>query len=150
MLYIYFGDDPKSKRGVSGYFKYNYERKWFDDPLVREMVFDIDKSKVIAGTAIDSPVLGVVSPLELSGGVKTCILLLKEDNFYPNLINCGENCAKWIAKIAEMRDIKASLSGIDLLFENCDINAICLNDNSRITNSKEWGLKMLEFAIKRS
>ncbi len=60
------------------YFKYNYEEEWFEDELVKEMVLDVDSSSVISAHAIDSPVLGVIAPERLSGGVKALIIMYKE------------------------------------------------------------------------
>jgi hypothetical protein len=37
------------------------------------MILDVDKSVVVSSHLIDSPVLGPISPKELSGGVKTLI-----------------------------------------------------------------------------
>ena len=37
------------------------------------MIKDVDKSNVIGPRVIDSPVLGGISPRELSGGVKTLL-----------------------------------------------------------------------------
>ncbi len=39
------------------------------------MIKDVDKSTVIAPRIIESPVLGAITPRELSGGVKTLILI---------------------------------------------------------------------------
>lgn len=44
------------------------------DPVVKQMVLDIDNSEVISNGAIKSPVLGIISPTALSGGVKALIL----------------------------------------------------------------------------
>ena len=41
------------------------------------MIKDVDKSDVIGPQVIDSPVLGGISPRELSGGVKTLIDIYK-------------------------------------------------------------------------
>ena len=78
----------------------------------------------------------------LSGGVKTCILLLKEDDFYQDLICCGENCAKWLNEVFKIKDVKVSMSGYDLSFKGIDIQAICENDNSKINGWREWVIKM--------
>lgn len=60
------------------YFKYNFEEEWFEDELVKEMVQDVDGSVVISAHAIDSPVLGLIAPERLSGGVKALIIMYKE------------------------------------------------------------------------
>ena len=44
-------------------------------PLTKEMILDIDKSEVISAHLVESPVPGLISPKEISGGVKTLILM---------------------------------------------------------------------------
>lgn len=101
-------------------------------------------SVVVGSQLIISPVLGAIPPERLSGGVKALICMYKTDA-YIDLIVCGPNCEKWILQIAGKKDITAGMSGYDLIFENMDIEAVCLNDQSRITNYREWILKMTEF-----
>ena len=52
-----------------------YEDEWITDPLSIEMIRDIDKSDVLGVHLIESPVLGPISPKDLSGGVKTLMLM---------------------------------------------------------------------------
>lgn len=87
------------------YFKYNYEEEWFEDELVKKMVLDVDSSSVISAHAIDSPVLGVIVPERLSGGVKALIIMYQEPDLIVNASSCGNNCAKWILEIGKMQDI---------------------------------------------
>ena len=42
---------------MASYFKYDYEEDWIADPMVKEMIQDVDKSTVIDSGVIDSPVL---------------------------------------------------------------------------------------------
>ena len=51
----------------------------------------VDGSKVISANAIESPVLGVIAPERLSGGVKALILMYKEPNLIINASACGDN-----------------------------------------------------------
>lgn len=83
------------------YFDNVYEDEWIEDPFVKEMIQDVDSSTVLNTHIIESPILGPITPKELSGGVKVLILMLKDDSFVYNLTNCGNNCAKWVLKIAE-------------------------------------------------
>ena len=53
---------------------------------------------------IDSPVLGKIPPTGLSGGVKTLILVKFEKDKVFNASTCGDNCAKWLLRIAENED----------------------------------------------
>lgn len=64
------------------------------------MIKDIDGSDVKGPRVIDSPVLGSISTERLSGGVKTLILMAHDDVHVFNASACGDNCAKWILKIA--------------------------------------------------
>ena len=62
---------------------------------------------------IESPLLGSISPKELSGGVKTIMLMLfDETGRIFNASVCGDNCAKWILKVAESRDLTINLRHI--------------------------------------
>ena len=78
MLKIYFGDMEKAIYNTEIYFKNDYDPEWLDDPVVKKMILDVDNSVVLSSRAIDSPVLGIIPPTSLSGGVKTLILILKE------------------------------------------------------------------------
>jgi hypothetical protein len=146
MVSVYFGIDRKSILNVDEYFNHTYEDEWLDDPLVKEMVKDIDNSDILSRYCIQSPVLGQIPPTMLSGGVKTLIMLYKgEEGFVPDLIVCGENCQKWLSKIFSLRGIiKVTMSGYDLNFNGLPIEGICENDGSKIKDSKDWTKKMLD------
>ena len=75
MLRIIFGDCDKVIYNTSLYFKNTYEPEWILEDRTKQMIFDIDKSKVISDGAVDSPVLGIIPPTSLSGGVKNLILI---------------------------------------------------------------------------
>lgn len=109
MLNIYFGDMPQAIYNTAIYFKNTYEDSWITDELSREMILDIDKSKVIGARIIDSPVLGAITPRELSGGVKTLILIDHVSDKIFNASTCGDNCAKWLLKMGEEKDITINL-----------------------------------------
>ena len=89
MLKIYYGNMPEAVFNTSVYFKNVYEDSWITDPMAKEMILDIDKSAVLGGAVIDSPVLGKIAPTSLSGGVKTLILMKNERNKIFNASTCG-------------------------------------------------------------
>lgn len=91
------------------YFKNTYMDEWITDEFSREMIKDVDKSIVLDSGVIDSPVLGKIPPVSLSGGVKTLILMQNDDGEIFNASACGDNCAKWILKIAEKKDLTINL-----------------------------------------
>ena len=136
MLSIYFGDLKDSIYNTSSYFKFNYEKEWLTDPFVSEMIKDVDDSIVLGTGAIDSPVLGVIAPVSLSGGVKTLILIDKVTDKVFNASNCGDNCAKWILKIAEKKDITINLRHI-MNFGKETFSAKILNDDVIVSSMDE-------------
>ena len=100
---------PEAIYNTAVYFKNTYEDSWITDPLAREMILDVDRSVVLDQAVIDSPVLGKISPLYLSGGVKTLLLMVNEPEKVFNASTCGDNCAKWILRIAEERNLTINL-----------------------------------------
>lgn len=112
MLNVFFGNMPEAIFNTSVFFKNDYEDEWITDPFVKQMIRDIDHSEVIDSGIIDSPVLGKIPPLNLSGGVKTLILVKFEPEKIFNVSTCGDNCARWLLKIAENEDRTVNLRHI--------------------------------------
>ncbi len=109
MLNVFYGDMSEAVYNTAAYFKYDYEDAWITDSFVKEMILDVDKSTVLDSGVIDSPVLGKIPPLGLSGGVKTLILVKFDTDKIFNVSTCGDNCAKWLLKIAEKEDRTVNL-----------------------------------------
>ncbi len=126
MLNVYFGDMEDSIYNTSSYFKFNYEKEWLDDPEIKEMIKDVDSSVVLGTGAIDSPVMGVIAPTALSGGVKTLILIDKVPDKVFNASNCGDNCAEWLLKMGDVKDVTVNLRHI-MHFERDSFNIKILN-----------------------
>ena len=76
MLNIFYGDMPDAIYNTSVYFKNRYRKDWLSSAEVIQMIRDIDSSEVLGSGAIESPVMGVISPTSLSGGVKTLIFFI--------------------------------------------------------------------------
>ena len=112
MLNIFYGDMPQAIYNTAVYFKNVYEEEWITQPLVKEMILDVDKSVVLDGGVIDSPVMGKIPPVSLSGGVKTLILIANEPDKVFNASTCGDNCAKWLLKMGNDREITINLRHI--------------------------------------
>ena len=112
MLSIFFGEMQDAIYNPARYFKNSYTDDWIMDHLCKEMIRDVDKSEVIGPRVIDSPVLGGISPRELSGGVKTLIDIYKEPDKIFNASACGDNCAKWLLVIGKMMDVTINLRHI--------------------------------------
>lgn len=109
MLNIYYGDMPEAVYNPSVYFKNTCEDTWITDDFSRQMILDVDKSTVLGARIIDSPVLGGITPRELSGGVKALILIWHVPDKIFNASVCGDNCAKWLLEMGKNRDITVNL-----------------------------------------
>ena len=112
MLKIYFGNLDEVIYNTSVYFKFNYDPKWLEDSEVVQMIRDVDQSEVLGNGAISSPVLGVIAPVSLSGGVKALILIDKVPDKVFNASNCGDNCAPCLLRLGAKRDILINLRHI--------------------------------------
>lgn len=109
MLNVYFGDMPDAIYNTALYFRNVYQDAWITDSMSREIILDVDKSTVVSANLIESPVLGPISPVMLSGGVKTLLLIQHDKKQVFNASTCGDNCAKWILQLAEKRKLVINL-----------------------------------------
>lgn len=109
MLNIYFGDMPEAIYNTAVYFKNVYKDQWITNEYSRRMIKDVDRSDVVSASVIQSPVLGSITPLQLSGGVKTLMLIKFDRQHVFNASTCGDNCAKWILDMAKERKVVINL-----------------------------------------
>ncbi len=136
MLNIYFGDMEEVIFNPPMYFKNTYEKEWIENDFSIEMIKDVDKSAVIAGGVIDSPVFGLIPPERLSGGVKTLILINHVPDKVFNASACGDNCAKWLLEMGKTKDITIRLGYMmDFGEEPFDIHI--LNNDTYAHNMRE-------------
>lgn len=148
MLNVFFGCLENEIRYASPYFDAYMELDWLKDEYNKKMIEDIDKSTVIAGNMINSPVLGIIPPQWLSGGVKALICMNSDHRGYIfNGTNCGDNCAKWILDMSKDKDLTITLHHLlDFRYGKESLDNFCiriLNNNKIITDYDEY---ILEFA----
>ena len=136
MLNIFYGNMPEAVFNTAVYFKNAYEDEWITDSIARDMILDIDKSVVLDSAVIDSPVMGKIAPIALSGGVKTLILMKNERSKIFNDSTCGDNCAKWILKLAETDDLTINLRHL-MDFGEGTFDIYIMNTNQIVHNMKE-------------
>lgn len=139
MLNIWYcGGNVEVLTDAPRYFDNVWEDEWLEDPLVKQMIKDVDNSEVISPHLIESPVLGPISPKDISGGVKVLILLLKDTSFIYNISNCGDNCAKWIIEIAKIYE-KEQNSDLTVFLEHIMDFGTCqpLGIDFKIMNSNK-------------
>lgn len=110
MLYIKVGDFTKDVIvNVNAYFNLMKKKEWFEDQFVRKVIKEIDKSEVISGEYIESPVFGGMSPERLSSGTKALILMRCDPQYTVYATRCGDNCFPFIKELAEIQDVNIML-----------------------------------------
>lgn len=128
MLNIIFGKIDNVIFNTSVFFKNSYEESWLLEKETQQMILDIDKSKVLGNGAIESPVLGIIPPTSLSGGVKTLILISHISDKIFNASNCGNNCASWLLKIGKEKNVTVNLRHLMNFGDGCfELNIVNKN-----------------------
>jgi hypothetical protein len=138
MLKIFYGEMPEAIYNTSLYFDNTYYDSWMEDPFARLMIKDVDKAEVLSGQAVNSKALGVIPVTKISGGLKTLMLIYNEPKKVFNASTCGDNCAKWILKIAERssEDITINLRHI-MDFGDGSFEIRILNNDTIVHNMSE-------------
>lgn len=136
MLSVFYGEMKDVVYNTPAYFKNVFRSEWLGEALIIDMIRDVDHSEVLGNGAIKSPVLGVIAPYALSGGVKTLILVHKVPDRVFNASNCGDNCAKWLLRLGEMSDITVNLRHL-MDFGDDGYRIKVLNEGIIATNRKE-------------
>lgn len=145
MLNIYYGELDKENYifDPDTFFDNTYEDEWITDDLSRKMIKDIDKSEVIGPHLIESPVLGPISQKELSGGVKTLMLINNDDQHIFNASACGDNCSKWLLEIGRNKDVTVRL-GYFMDFGKDDLEIRVVNTNKIVHSGAELDREILD------
>ncbi len=138
MLNIYLGNMEEAIYYPPVYFDNRYEDEWLTEELSVAMIRDVDHSEVVSAHLIESPVLGPISPKQISGGVKTLLLMAFDtsDRVF-NASACGDNCAKWILKISQTKDLTINLRHI-MNFGEQSFEAKILNTGETVHNMSEF------------
>ncbi len=139
ILKIVFGDIENSIFHPPTWFDNRYEDEWITDPLSVQMIKDIDKSEVVSPHLIERPVLGPISTKELSGGVKTLMLMaFDESGKIFNASSCGNNCAKWIVEISRQKDLTINLHHVLDFSSAGEFDALMLNTGRIVHGYAEY------------
>lgn len=139
MLKIIFGETAGAVYHPPTWFDNRYEDEWITDPLSVEMIKDIDKSDVVSAYLIQSPVLGAIPVRDISGGVKTLILLaFDESGKIFNASACGDNCAKWIVKLGKWKDVTVNLHHVMDFSGISGFEALILNTGKVVHSYEEY------------
>jgi len=113
--------------------------EWFEDPFVRRMIQEVDKTEVLGNGAFQSPVLGIISSDRLSGGVKTLIILYELPTIKLWGSACGDNCLNLMFEISKMHDITVKFSHIPYGFPH-DVIAMFVDNNTIVYSADDLRL----------
>lgn len=144
MLNIYFGEMtekefPNYVYNTSVYFDNTYLDSWITDKFSQKMIKAVDRAVVLGPNAVDSKVLGVIPIKQLSGGVKTLLLLQHDPSKIFNASTCGDNCAKWILQIAKQADHDITINLRHMMdFGEKPFKFKLMNRNILIHNTQEY------------
>ena len=138
MLNIYYGDMPEAIYNTSIYFNNTYLDNWFDDDLTRKIIKSIDRGEVISPQCIITKALGAITAEKLAGGTKTLLLMRHAPERIYNASTCGDNCAKWIIKIAKEQKTDLTINLHHLMhFPDKDFEIKILNTGLVVHNMSE-------------
>ena len=136
MLKIFYGDMPEAIYNTSMYFRNTYQDEWIVSDFARKIIKGIDKSEVLDGNAIKSPVLGIIPPVQLSGGTKALLLIANCPDEVFNASNCGDNCAKYLLQLGKKHDVTINLRHI-MDFGKKPFTVMVLNNGMEAHNMDE-------------
>lgn len=140
MLNVTFGDMFDTENYIYNtdlYFDNTFKDNWITSDLGKAIIKDVDKSDVISAHVIESPVLGAITPTELSGGVKTLLLMAFDNSKIFNASTCGNNCAKWILKLGQDKKLLINLRHV-MDFGTDDFKIKVTNTGSIVHNMSEF------------
>lgn len=154
MLYITLGEVESKKIEESNdviiypgpWFDDDYEVSWLNNQMAKDIIMGIDKSEHVKDHLIISPVLGGISPQQLSTGCKATLYMLNNPGTYIRGERFGDNCFYWLGKIGELQDIHITLC--HYLDDDVDLIATITNTGVVIHNSHELNKELLEADIK--
>ena len=144
MLNIFFGDMtekeyPNYVYNTSLYFNNTYLDSWIEDEFSQKMIKSVDKAVVLSPNAVDSKALGVIPVTQISGGLKTLLLLQHDKDKIFNVSTCGDNCARWVLEIAKRsdKDLLINLRHI-MDFGDKPYEIKIVNNDMVVHNAKEY------------
>lgn len=138
MLRVFFGSREDEIYNTDVYFLNQYDKNWVMDDFAKKIIADIDVSEVVGPDAIKNDIFGIFRASELSGGVKTLLLMKNQPKKIFNISNCGDNCSKYILELAAEMDITVCLH--HYMYFGTEFELKIINDGKRkvISDPEEY------------
>ncbi len=109
MVKVFFELPEEKIISTSKYFNNAYMDNWLDE-WAQKVISQIDNSKLISQTLVESPVLGPITIREISGGAKALITMNCDSSVISNANSCGNNCASLLAELSQKKDFSIYLA----------------------------------------
>lgn len=135
MLYLTFSEPEHLDRSPGLYFDNRYSPEWFNDPVVQDIVQDVDGIKIVGPYLAIDPILGAIPPTQISNGAKALILALKMDRLIYGAV-CEDHCLEWFNKIGQIKNVWVYVS-YSMVVEGCII-AYCPDHEKFIITSDDF------------
>ena len=100
-----------------GLFEQYVEKSWFQNKKIQDVIKEVDNTEYIGDLAFRSPVLGIIGPDDLSGGVKCLISSCFIKELYP-IDWLGNNCKHALAELSKDFDLTYTLNYSMFEFED--------------------------------
>lgn len=141
MLHLYFGNKKGALLSGENYFNAQVDTSVIESNFGKYVIGKIEKGKVYSKNNIVIPIIGSISPENLSGGTKTLLSLYYNNTLLVDLASMGDNCFEPLAKLVN------KFSNIDFfvctdsyreLYENGYFGSIFIeNSNVLVDNKKD-------------
>ena len=152
MLSIYFNtfgsndeilNNPQYIHNPDSWFDNQGGRHYITGDLEKQIILDIDKSKVISENVLENPIFGGISSQDISTTSKTIILVKNQPEYIFNGSRMGDNAAPWLLKIGELEDVTVRL-GYIMHFE-VPFTLHIVNSEKTVTTWNEYIQEALQF-----
>ena len=151
MLHIYIGEKADSTgMAMPKRFDNLFEDSWTSDEFAKRAIKTIDKSEVLYPKIINSPVLGYITPRQLSGGVKSLLIMKNDkemrDKYFDGAL-FGDNVLPFILELSEEREVYMTDDHLFVWPNNLNNHKIhIVNDDSYVSTNKEYFNKYMEIS----
>lgn len=142
-VYLHMGmKDVPCIEDVPAGFAMLYKKDWFENKFNERVVKEVDRTPMVLPGVFDSPWLGYINHLQISGGAKALVLLNTVPDIKVPIAAMGDNCCDLLYELSLLKPLHLCYEGYLPKFHS---NQKILDvDNSLVFNANEawdWDVK---------
>ena len=146
MLKVFIGDKPGGLGVPDAYFNIEFDKTNIETDWSKDVIYNIEGSKVFDKNVIVSPIFGGVPTTRLATGVKNLLIAKYCPKKVVNWIYMGENCLPYLFGIAKDRDLEVAADCYyDPYSNGYNGDIFIVNDGTIVKDSDEFFDKWLEY-----